>query len=86
MMKNLPVRQPSFLPQPCDWLPLLVSEPDTARLLNLGRSQVKWLIADGHLQVVEINGMRRITMGSILAFVDRLTSERDGGRDKKDNR
>jgi hypothetical protein len=77
MMKNLPVRQPSFLAQPCDLPPLLVSEPDTARLLSLGRSQVKWLISDGHLRVVEINGMRRVTLASIVAYVERLAGERD---------
>lgn len=78
MMKNLAVRQPSFLPQPCDWPPLLVSKPDTARLLAIGRAQVIGLIADGALEVVNANGFERVTMRSILTYVDRLVAERGG--------
>jgi hypothetical protein len=73
-MKNALVRQPYFLPQPCDWPPLLVSKPDTARLLSIGRSQVKELIDDGYLQLVGTNGFERVTMASILEYVDHLTT------------
>ncbi len=81
-MNNLPVRQPSFLPQPCSLPPLLVSKPDTARLLALGRAQVIGLINDGVLEVVDVDGFERVTMRSILAYVDRLVAGRAGARNE----
>jgi hypothetical protein len=72
MMKSLPVPQPSFLAQPCPLPPLLVSEVDAARLLAIGRADIKLLVAEGDLQLVNVNGMRRITVGSIVGLVDQL--------------
>jgi hypothetical protein len=54
--------QPSWLPQPADLLPLLVSVSDAQRLLALGRADILSLIAEGHLQgVIVSDGTRRIT-------------------------
>ena len=67
--------EPSYLPlQAVRQLmaPLLASENDTARLLALPRSEVKRLAVEGELTLVEINGYRRITVNSILAYVTAL--------------
>src|SRR5262249_4052985 len=58
-MRSLQVPPPRFLAQPCTLPPLLVSEIDAARLLGIGRAQVKELIADRHLQLVDVNGLPR---------------------------
>ena len=71
-MKTLPISQPSFLSQPCNMPPLLVTLANASRLLGVGRLQVKKLIADGQLQLVEIDGFERVVMASIAAYVDRL--------------
>ncbi len=76
MMKHLPVRPPSWLPQPYVGPPLLLSKPDAARLLGIGRAQVRSLIADGRLQVVDIDGLERVTMRSIITYVEELINKR----------
>ena len=74
-MRNLPVPQPSFLAQPCTLSPLLVTESDAARLLGIGRAQVKGLIADRRLQLVDVNGQQRVTTQSIVIYVNQLAAE-----------
>jgi hypothetical protein len=56
----------------------LVSEIDAARLLGIGRAQVKELIADRHLRLVDVNGLPRVTTASIVAYVDQLAAEHAG--------
>ena len=48
----------------------LVTISGAARLLALGRNTVYKLIATGRLDVVELNGCKRITMRSIREFAD----------------
>ena len=65
---------PSFLQQPGvhKLHPLLVTEIDGARLLGISRAQMKRLIAEGEVVVVEIGKEARITVASIEAYVVRL--------------
>ena len=48
----------------------LVTISGAARLLCIGRSTVYRLIETNRLDVVDLNGCRRITMHSINAFLD----------------
>ena len=73
-MVELPI--PSFLAQQSvhKLHPLLVTEIDGARLLGISRAQFKRLIADGEIVVVDVAGERRVTVGSIIDYVARLTA------------
>ena len=69
---------PSFLPQQAvrDLMaPLLVSENDAGRLLSVPRSEVRRLIGEGVLAVVEIGAYRRVVVGSICSYVAKLAEE-----------
>jgi hypothetical protein len=72
---NVVLPQPSFLAQPCGLPPLLVTEIDAARLLGIGRAQVKLLIAERKLRVVDVNGLRRVTTESIVTYVKQLVAD-----------
>lgn len=67
---------PSFLAQPSvrGLQPLLVTEIDGARLLGIGRAQMKGLIAEGEVVVVDVAGDRRVSVESIVNYVGRLTA------------
>jgi hypothetical protein len=70
--------QPSFLLQPGvrELPPLLVTEGDAAKLLALGRAEIKQLVAEGVLCAVEIHGVRRLTVASLMQYVAGLMAER----------
>ena len=80
------VPQPSFLAQPSvrDLRPFLVTEIDGAKLLGIGRAQIKQLISEGEVDVVDVAGQRRITVVSILNYVVRL-EERAAHPSEKEN-
>ena len=73
-MRTLPVPQPSFLAQPCNLTPLLVTEIGAARLLSVGRCEIKELIADRRLKCVDVNGAPRVTTESIASYVKELVA------------
>jgi hypothetical protein len=70
--------QPSFLLQPGvrELPPLLVTEGDAAKLLALGRAEIKQLVAEGVLCAVEIHGVQRLTVASLVQYVADLMVER----------
>lgn len=46
----------------------LISIAETARTLNIGRNTVYRLLESNRLDAVELNGSKKITMGSIIEF------------------
>ena len=48
----------------------LVTITGAARLLSLGRNTVYRLIETGRLDTIDLNGVRRVTMRSIHAFIN----------------
>lgn len=56
--------------------PVLLSVPEAARLLGIGRTTVYELIAGGQLEVVHIGRSIRVPTAAIDAFVDRLMRAR----------
>lgn len=67
---------PSFLAQPSvrGLQPLLVTEIDGARLLGIGRAQMKRLITEGEVVAVDVAGDRRLSVELIINYVGRLTT------------
>jgi excisionase family DNA binding protein len=59
--------------------PLLVTIPDAARLLAVGRSTLYELIAGGELQTVHIGRAVRIPVGELREFVARRVGTPQGG-------
>lgn len=65
----------------------LLTVPEVARYLSLSRSQVYLLISTGALPSVRIGRLRRIDLGALDAYVDRLADNgsgpqhQHGGRD-----
>lgn len=50
--------------------PLLISVPEAARLLGLGRTKLYELIATGEIEVVRIGRAARVPVASLRDFVD----------------
>jgi len=72
------MKTPSFLIQAAvrDLQPLLVTEIDAGRLLAVPRATIKELVAEGMLDVLQIDGVgRRITVGSLTNYVTRLATQ-----------
>jgi excisionase family DNA binding protein len=59
------VDQPSLF----DADPILLTIPEAARLLSIGRTLAYELIADGRLEVVHINSAARVPLDAVQAFV-----------------
>lgn len=55
--------------------PLLVSIPDAARMLSVGRTSIYHMLADGRLQSLKLGSRNLVTTASIRALVDRLMNE-----------
>ncbi|MDQ3570032.1 MAG: helix-turn-helix domain-containing protein [Actinomycetota bacterium] len=51
---------------------LLLSVPEAARALRLGRSKTYQLIAAGELEVVHIGRCCRVPLDSVEAYVERI--------------
>jgi excisionase family DNA binding protein len=51
--------------------PILLTIPEAARLLSIGRTLAYELIADGRLEVVHINSAARVPLDAVQAFVAR---------------
>ncbi|HET7741149.1 MAG TPA: helix-turn-helix domain-containing protein [Mycobacterium sp.] len=51
---------------------LLLTVTEAGKSLGISRSMVYELIAGGHLVSVKVGGARRISYGSLVAFVRRL--------------
>lgn len=52
--------------------PLLVSLPESRRLLSIGKTKLNDLCNDGQLERVHVGSHALITMTSIKAFIERL--------------
>ena len=61
------MEQPSL----SDTEPLLLTIPEAARLLSIGRTLAYELIAAGELEVVHINRAARVPLDAVHAFVER---------------
>jgi excisionase family DNA binding protein len=55
---------------------LLVTIPEAAAVLSVGRTTVYELIGNGQLTPVHIGRSVRLTVGQLEEFVDRLSDER----------
>jgi excisionase family DNA binding protein len=60
---------------PTDARPALITIKQAARILNLGRSTVYELIAEGQLEVVHIGRSARVPTDAITALINRLRAE-----------
>jgi excisionase family DNA binding protein len=58
-----------------DARPALITIKQAAQVLNLGRSTIYELIADGQLEVVHIGRSARIPTDAITALVNRLRAD-----------
>lgn len=56
----------------------LLTIPESARLLRIGRSTLYELIADGRIEVVHIGRSARVPVGALVRFVERLQVEAEG--------
>lgn len=61
------MEQPSLFDQP----PILLTIPEAARMLAIGRTLTYELIAAGELEVVHINRAARVPRDAVHAFVTR---------------
>lgn len=59
-------------PQPDEVVPLLVTIPEAAKRLSIGRTSVYKLIDAGELEVVHPAGTSRVVYDSIVTYVARL--------------
>jgi len=59
------MEQPSLFDQP----PLLLTIPQAAQLLSIGRTLTYELIAAGELEVVHINRAARVPLDAVEAFI-----------------
>lgn len=50
--------------------PLLMSIPDAAAMLSLGRTTIYALITSGELEAVSIGRARRVPLAAVLEFVE----------------
>lgn len=57
--------------------PLLLSIPEAAQLLGIGRSKTYELVATGELATVRIGRSVRVPRTAVEEFVDRLMGETD---------
>ncbi len=55
---------------------LLLTPPEAAAVLSIGRSKLYELLAEGHLDAVRVGSCRRIPIGSLIDFVSRLQIDR----------
>lgn len=62
--------------------PLLLSVPEAARILSLGKTKCYELVAGGELPAIRIGKSVRITTRALQDFVDRL--EREQGVTRQD--
>lgn len=53
----------------------LLSIPEVSEALHLGETKVKELVARGELLSVKIGKCRRVPVGAVQAYVERLVSE-----------
>ncbi len=79
-MTTIHDHQPSTTAEPVDvsppeLLPRLVTVPDAARLLGIGRTTAYELIAAGQLEVVHIGRSTRVPTTAVDSFVNRLRSK-----------
>lgn len=65
-----PLRKESF--------PLLLSVPQVARELSLGRTTIYQLINSGRLETVRIGKALRVTGSGLTRFVEELHAEQGG--------
>ncbi len=61
------MEQLSLFDQP----PILLTIPEAARMLSIGRTLTYELIAAGELEVVHINRAARVPLDAVHAFVER---------------
>lgn len=61
------MEQPSLF----DVEPILLTIPEAARMLSIGRTLAYELIAAGELEVVHINRAARVPLDAVHAFVER---------------
>ena len=61
------MEQPSLFDTP----PILLTIPEAARLLSIGRTLAYELIAGGELEVVHINRAARVPLDAVHEFVQR---------------
>jgi excisionase family DNA binding protein len=61
------MEQPSLFDQP----PILLTIPEAARMLSIGRTLTYELIAAGELEVVHINSAARVPPDAVHGFVER---------------
>jgi excisionase family DNA binding protein len=66
------VQQKAISPWGEELRPVLLTVKQAARVLNLGRSTVYQLIADGRLDVVHIGRSTRVPVDAITKFVSEL--------------
>lgn len=52
--------------------PLLLTIPQAAQLLGLGRTTIYGLIGDGRLEVVHVGRSARVPLAAVEGFVDEL--------------
>lgn len=57
---------------------ILITLPETARILGVGRSTVSRLVRQGALECVSIGSLRRVPLQSVHDFVDQLRADADG--------
>ena len=69
------MEQPSLF----DTEPLLLTIPEAAHMLAIGRTLAYELIAAGELEVVHINRAARVPLDAVHAFVERRRAGDDVG-------
>jgi excisionase family DNA binding protein len=57
---------------------ILITLPETARILGVGRSTVCRLVHQGALECVSIGSLRRVPLQSVHDFVDHLRADAHG--------
>lgn len=57
---------------------ILITLPETARILGVGRSTVSRLVRQGALECVSIGSLRRVPLQSVHDFVDQLRADANG--------
>jgi excisionase family DNA binding protein len=57
---------------------ILITLPETARILGVGRSTVSRLVRQGALECVSIGSLRRVPLQSVHDFVDHLRADAHG--------
>ncbi len=67
------MEQPSLF----DVEPILLTIPEAARMLAIGRTLAYELIADGRLEVVHINRAARVPLDAVHTFVARQRAAGD---------